>query len=92
MAIISIMFFSALSNFVGQKEVQLEASTPLEALNILRGRLDEKINEVLFDNSGNIRRYINIYLNGRNLSSIDDLEAPLKEGDKIMLAPVVSGG
>ncbi|MGQ9680207.1 MAG: MoaD family protein [Candidatus Bathyarchaeia archaeon] len=90
--IVSITFFSALSNLVGEKEVQLDASTPLEALNMLKGGFDEKFSEVLFDESGEIKRFINIYVKGRDIRFLNNLETPLIEGDEITLIPAVSGG
>ena len=46
----------------------------------------------LLDDDGNIRNFVNVYLNEDNLRGDDLVNAPCKDGDEIMLVPAVAGG
>ena len=48
--------------------------------------------ERLCDDSGEIRRFVNIYVNGEDVRFLDGLSTPLKEGDEISIVPAVAGG
>ena len=46
----------------------------------------------LFDEGGRPRRFINIYVNGRDHCFLDRLDTKLQEGDTVSIIPAVSGG
>ncbi len=46
----------------------------------------------LLDDAGNIRNFVNVYLNEDNLRGDDIVNAACKDGDEIMLVPAVAGG
>jgi molybdopterin synthase sulfur carrier subunit len=46
----------------------------------------------LMDESGQIRRFVNIYVNGEDVRFSDGLETGLKDGDEISIVPAVAGG
>ena len=46
----------------------------------------------LCDESGEIRRFVNIYVNGEDVRFLEGLSTPLKEGDEISIVPAVAGG
>ena len=46
----------------------------------------------IFDHKGNVRRHINLFLNGNNIKDLDGLNTQLTENDKIILLPSISGG
>jgi molybdopterin synthase sulfur carrier subunit len=45
----------------------------------------------LFDN-GQVRRFINLYLNDEDVRYLDNLNTPVKDGDELSIIPAVSGG
>ena len=45
----------------------------------------------LFDN-GNLRRFVNIYVNDEDIRYLENLATPIKEGDKIGIILAESGG
>ncbi|MGA8848083.1 MAG: MoaD/ThiS family protein [Nocardioides sp.] len=49
------------------------------------------IKERLID-SGDLRRFINIYVNDEDVRFIGGLEAELKDGDQVVVLPAVAGG
>jgi molybdopterin synthase sulfur carrier subunit len=48
--------------------------------------------ERLMDDTGNLRRFVNIYVNGDDVRFMDGLETGLKEGDEVSIVPAVAGG
>lgn len=50
------------------------------------------IKERVMDESGQLRRFVNIYVNGDDVRFIDGLGTPLKDGDEVSIVPAVAGG
>lgn len=50
------------------------------------------IKERLCDETGEIRRFINIYVNGEDVRFLQGLDTPLKAGDEVSIVPAVAGG
>lgn len=45
----------------------------------------------LFD-AGQLRRFVNIYLNNEDIRYLDSLATPVKDGDELAIIPAVAGG
>jgi len=50
------------------------------------------LEERLRDEKGEVRRFINIYVNGEDIRFTLNLQTPLKEGDQISIIPAIAGG
>src|SRR4030042_6983101 len=50
------------------------------------------LKERLRDEKGEVRRFINIYVNDEDIRFIQNLETPVKEGDEISIIPAIAGG
>jgi molybdopterin synthase sulfur carrier subunit len=48
--------------------------------------------ERLCDDTGELRRFVNIYVNGEDVRFLEGLSTPLKESDEISIVPAVAGG
>lgn len=48
--------------------------------------------ERLCDDSGELRRFVNVYINGEDVRFLSGLGSPLKEGDEVSIVPAVAGG
>ena len=48
--------------------------------------------ERLLDDSGELRRFVNIYINGEDVRFLDGLTTTLKDGDEVSIVPAVAGG
>ena len=48
--------------------------------------------ERLLDEKGNLRRFVNIYLNGDDIRFLDQLNSKVKDGDDISIVPAIAGG
>jgi molybdopterin synthase sulfur carrier subunit len=57
--------------------------------------LDQKypgIGERLLDAQGNVRRFVNIYVNGEDIRFLQEKATPVKDGDEISIVPAIAGG
>lgn len=50
------------------------------------------VKERVMDESGQLRRFVNIYVNGDDVRFIDGLATALKDGDEVSIVPAVAGG
>jgi molybdopterin synthase sulfur carrier subunit len=50
------------------------------------------IGERLLDAQGNVRRFVNIYVNGEDVRFLQDKETPVKSGDEVSIVPAIAGG
>lgn len=48
--------------------------------------------ERLCDDSGNIRRFVNIYLNDEDIRFLEGKETPVTDGAEISIIPAIAGG
>ena len=46
----------------------------------------------LYDDSGEIRRFLNLYVNSEDIRFLDGKKTPLKDGDEVSIVPAVAGG
>jgi molybdopterin synthase sulfur carrier subunit len=44
------------------------------------------------DDTGELRRFVNIYINGEDVRFMDGLASALKSGDEVSIVPAVAGG
>jgi len=50
------------------------------------------LKERLLDEAGQIRRFVNIYVNGEDVRFLQGLDTPLHPGDEVSIVPAVAGG
>lgn len=75
----------------GEGEVVLEATTVREAI----GALDQAhpgIGERLLDESGELRRFVNLFVADEDVRFLDGLNTPLAAGQTLSVIPAVAGG
>ena len=71
--------------------VEISANTVGSAIGELQSRYPG-IRERLLDESGAVRRFVNVYVNGDDIRFLQNLETNLKEGDNISIVPAIAGG
>ena len=50
------------------------------------------IGERLLDAQGNVRRFVNVYVNGEDIRFLQDKATPVKPGDEVSIVPAIAGG
>jgi molybdopterin synthase sulfur carrier subunit len=87
---IKVRLFANLREYTGTKELELEAGTVKESLEKLCKRFPGLENMIFKGES--VRPYMNVFLNGRNISELNGLGTALSSNDEIAIFPPVSGG
>ena len=75
----------------GQDKVSVEGAS----INEIIGSLDSQfpgIKERLCDEQGELRNFVNIYVNGEDVRFLEGIDSATKEGDEISIVPAVAGG
>ena len=72
--------------------IKLIGRTVSDLLQQLCEERGSQFRNIVFDEKGNLRRYIKLLVNGRGLHVLQGLETPLSEGDIIAIFPPVAGG
>jgi molybdopterin synthase sulfur carrier subunit len=75
----------------GESEVTVEGGSVADALGALENRFPE-IRLRLRDEGGELRRFVNLYVNGEDIRFLSGLETALKTGDEMSIIPAVAGG
>lgn len=75
----------------GTAEVTSDALTVANAIDELETRFPA-IRGRLRDESGAMRRFVNLYVNGEDVRFQAGLETTLKAGDELSIVPAVAGG
>jgi molybdopterin synthase sulfur carrier subunit len=75
----------------GQGEIEVEGSTVGEALKALDAA-HPGFGERLFDDTGNLRRFVNVFLADEDVRFLSGLETPVAAGQTVSIVPAVSGG
>ena len=74
-----------------QTEVEVDAATVGELVDNLESTY-AGIKEKLVDENGEIRRYVNIYVNDEDIRFLDGSETSLSSGDSLSIVPAIAGG
>ncbi len=75
----------------GHSEVFVSGKTAGEALNDLTDRYPA-LRPHLFSEDGQLRPFVNLFLNEENIRDLQGSDTPIQEGDKLILIPSIAGG
>jgi len=90
---VKIRFSSALNNLTKTRETTLELgdTTVKAVLDNLIGQFGEEFERRMLDN-GELRRFVNLYVNGEDVRHEAGLATKVTDADEISILPAVSGG
>lgn len=75
----------------GKSEVLVQGSTVGEAMDVLTIRYPS-LRTHLFAENGELRPFVNLYLNEEDIRQLQGAKTPLKDEDRLMLIPSIAGG
>jgi len=75
----------------GLKSVPAEGETIEEVLDNIESRYPG-FKEKIIDEKGEMRQFVNLYLNDEDIRTLQGLKTKLKDGDIITILPAVAGG
>lgn len=75
----------------GAAEVPLEGATVAELLRGLEAA-HPGFSERLFDDTGILRRFVNVFVADEDIRFLDGVETPVADGQTISIVPAVAGG
>jgi molybdopterin synthase sulfur carrier subunit len=79
------------ANGNGTTSLSLSAANVRDVLSELKGRFPE-LHRGICDETGRLRRHINLFVNSSHMQQLQGLETSLRPGDVITILPAVSGG
>jgi len=71
--------------------VEVNGATIGEAIAELQRRFPG-IQERLLDDTGAVRRFVNVYVNEEDIRFLQNQQTPVKDGDEISIIPAIAGG
>ena len=75
----------------GQEEIEVPATSVKEAIDLV-DRSYGGFKSRICDDSGKARRFINFYVNQKDIRSLAGFETPLNGGDILSIVPAIAGG
>ena len=73
-----------------QPSVKVDGATVKQVLENL-GQKYPGVSGRIFEN-GQVRRFVNVYLNDEDIRYLDNLQTAVKHGDELSIIPAVAGG
>jgi MoaD family protein len=71
--------------------VEVEGNTVSELLNALTQKYPQ-LKRHLFSEDGNLRSFVNIYVNDEDIRYLDGGNTSVKDGDVVSIVPAIAGG
>jgi molybdopterin synthase sulfur carrier subunit len=75
----------------GAAEVQTDASSVTDLIEVLE-RQFPGFKDRLVEDDGELRRFINIYINQEDIRFLQGTATSLKQGDEVSIVPAIAGG
>jgi molybdopterin converting factor small subunit len=89
---IKILIPYALRSFTERNaEVEVDGKTAGEALTAFVNRYPD-IKTHLFADNGTLRDFINLFIDGKNINTLQGLDTPVADNSEVMIIPAIAGG
>lgn len=75
----------------GKDEIDAEGTTVGEVIDDVEKNFSG-LKERICEESGELRRFVNLYLNDEDIRFEDNLKTAVKDGDEISIIPAIAGG
>lgn len=74
-----------------QARVEVEGTSVRQVVDLLEQRFPG-FRASLLDDGGNLRRFVNVFVNDDDIRAMQGQETPVKDGDEIFIVPAIAGG
>ncbi len=89
---VKVLIPTALQNLTNnQAEITCEGQNIREVLDALEANCPG-IKARICDEQGNLRRFVNFYVNSEDIRFLNGTDTPLADGDEVSIVPAVAGG
>jgi MoaD family protein len=89
---VTVLIPTALQKFTSnQALVECEVASVNEVVDSLEVKF-KGIKSSICDEAGNLRRFVNFYVNGEDIRFLDGANTSLEDGDEVSIVPAVAGG
>jgi molybdopterin synthase sulfur carrier subunit len=89
---VTLHVFGSLRTYcAGAEQLAISARTVRAALEDLE-RSQGALYRNICDETGAVRRHLNVFVNSDNVRDLDGVDTPLRPGDVVTILPAVSGG
>jgi adenylyltransferase/sulfurtransferase len=89
---IKVLIPYALRSFTERNaEIEVSGKTAGEAINALADAYPD-IKAHLFADNGQLRDFINLFVDGKNVNSLQGLDTPVADNGEVMIVPAIAGG
>lgn len=88
---IELRFFATFREAVGEKSLTRSFDDGAPVGDVLH-MLDAEYPDLDLFEDGELRDYLSVMRNGRDIAHLDGLETPLDDGDRLSVFPPVAGG
>ena len=89
---VNVKIPTPLRGLTGDLDTVAGEGSTLQDLVVHLERAYPGMRERLCDDTGSLRRFVNVYINGEDVRFLSGLESALKEGDEVSIVPAVAGG
>ena len=89
---VKVLIPYALRAFTGRSaEVEVEGSTAGEVIKALANTYPD-LKAHLFTDDGQVRDFINLFVGGVNINTLQKLDTPVPDNGEVMVVPAIAGG
>ncbi len=88
---IKVRIPTPLQKLTGQGEVQVQPGTIKDMIAQLEKDFPG-MKDRICDETGKVRRFVNVYLNEEDIRFLNQEDTPMKDGDEISIVPAIAGG
>ncbi len=75
----------------GQDRVNAQGATLRETIDSMESQFPG-IKERICDENGDLRNFVNVYVNGEDVRFLDGINSATGDGDEVSIVPAVAGG
>ncbi|MCS7136365.1 MAG: MoaD family protein [Nitrososphaerota archaeon] len=93
MAKVKLVMTSTLAMYLNsERELQLEATNVRDLLQKLSERFGDAFRQRVLDDKGNLKSFVVLYINGKNIEFTEGVDTKLEDGDEVLILPAIGGG